>query len=316
VSTTQALTVRAKRTTVSGKGSRHNKARQPRRDGNVTGVSAIVDLTTVNVWLDVVFSTLYPIVLVALVIHFLGSIPLGRFRKKFIEHKWPEHDEPHPPALPKFMHFQHLAMMFVLGFTGLAIRFPFIHGARTTLRYVHYVAMIIVVINLIWRFWYAFGSKRRDWRAFAITKKDAQSMLGVLLYYSYLSKTKPHTAKYNVMQKGSYILFAVMMVMQAFCGFALLEFVKIPFTSITFSQALVGWWMGPLVGGTAMAVAWMRILHYTLTWMFIIMTTVHVYLSATEDVPTTLDFFGFGSGEGHGDAAHAPAHEPAPVSID
>lgn len=273
-----------------------------------------IDLTQINVWLDVVFTTLYPIVLVALVIHFLASIPTGRFRKKWIEHKWPEHDEPHPPALPKYLHFQHLAMMFVLGFTGLAIRFPFIVSGRTTLRYIHYVAMIIVTVNLVWRFWYAYGSKRRDWRAFAITKKDAKSLIGVLLYYTYIKNTKPHTAKYNVLQKGSYILFAVMMIMQVFCGFSLLEFWKIPVLNMTPSSLLLGWWLAPMVGGLAMAVAWMRILHYVLTWMFIIMTTIHVYLSATEDVPATADFFGFGPGEEHGHDAHGTL-EPAPAPV-
>lgn len=272
-----------------------------------------IDLVNLNVWLDVAFSSLYVVVVVVLIGHFLLSIPLGRFRKKFILKQWPQHDEPHPPALPKFLHFQHLAMMFVLGFTGFYIRFPFFDGGRVTMRYIHYVAMIIVVANLIYRFWYAFGSKRRDWRAFAITKADAASALGVLLYYSYLSNNKPHTAKYNVMQKGSYCFFALMMIAQAFCGFALLEFVKIPMTDFTVSQAIVGWWMGPLVGGTAMAVAYMRILHYILTWLFIIMTTVHVYLSATEDIPTTLDFFGFGPahdadhGDEHGSKVPAPA---------
>jgi hypothetical protein len=48
----------------------------------------------------------------------------------------------------------------------------------------------------------------------------------------------------------------------------------------------------------------MRVLHYFCTWMFIILTTIHVYLSATEDIPVTLDFFGFGPHGEHGDAAH------------
>jgi Ni,Fe-hydrogenase I cytochrome b subunit len=142
-------------------------------------------------------------------------------------------------------------------------------------------------------------------------------MIGVLLYYTYIKQTKPHTAKYNVMQKGSYILFAVMMIMQALCGFALIEFWTIPGINMTPSALLLGWWLAPMVGGLAMAVAWMRILHYTLTWMFIIMTTIHVYLSATEDVPTTLDFFGFGSGDSHdAKGGHGSGHEPVHVSID
>ncbi|MDO8964521.1 MAG: cytochrome b/b6 domain-containing protein [Coriobacteriia bacterium] len=274
-----------------------------------------LDLTQLNVWLDVGFTTLYVVVVLALIAHFIISIPTGRFKKTWIDGHWPEHDEPHPPALPKFLHFQHLAMMFVLGFTGFYIRFPFFDGGRTTMRYIHYVAMVIVVINLLWRFWYAFYSKQRDWRAFAIRGVDARSTLGVMLYYAYLSKNKPHTDKYNVLQKGSYLGFAIMMIMQALCGFALLEFIVIPGTAdITVSYILVGWWMGPIVGGTAMAVAYMRILHYILTWAFILMTTIHVYLSATIDIPVTLDFFGFGKHDDeHGDAhGHdAPAIEPA-----
>jgi Ni,Fe-hydrogenase I cytochrome b subunit len=262
--------------------------------------------------LDVVFTTVFVIMLVAIPIHFLISIPKGRFRKSFIEGHWPEHDEPHPPALPKYIHFQHLVMMFVLGFTGLAIRFPFIDGGRTTLRYVHYVAMIIVIATYIWRLWYAFASKRRDWRAFAITKKDAMSTLGVVAYYAYLSNNKPHTDKYNVLQKGTYLVFALFMALQALCGLALLEFWTIPLIGITPANLLLGWWLAPLTGGLAMAVAWMRILHYVLTWMFIIITTIHVYLSATVDIPVTKDFFGFGdhdkAEDGHG---HAAAAAPA-----
>ena len=264
----------------------------------------------VNIMLDYVFTALYVVVLAVFAFHFFMSIPMGRFRKKWIEGKWPEHDEPHPPALPKYIHFQHLVMMFVLGFTGLAIRFPFIQNGRTTLRYVHYVAMVIVIATFIWRLWYAFASKRRDWRAFAITKRDVKSLLGVAAYYSFFSNSKPHTDKYNVMQKGTYLVFAMLMAVQALCGLALLEFWKIPFLGITPSSLLLGWWLAPMVGGVAMAVAWMRTLHYSITWIFIIVVTVHMYLSATEDIPVTLDFFGFGS---HDEAEGDHGHETVPV---
>jgi Ni,Fe-hydrogenase I cytochrome b subunit len=293
------------------------------RDGNVSmGVSEI-DLTSINVWLDTVFSTLYVVVLIGLVIHFIASVPVGRFRKKWILKQWPEHDEPHPPAHPKIIHFVHLSMMLVLGFTGLYIRFPFFDGARTTMRYIHYVAMIIVTLTLIWRFWYAFGSKRRDWRAFALTKADVKSTVGVLLYYSFISNSKPHTDKYNVMQKFAYLCFALFMVMQVFCGFSLLEFWTIPVLNITPSALLLGWWLAPMTGGLAVAVAWMRVLHYTLTWMFILLTTIHVYLSATEDIPVTLDFFGLAPHGDHVDVVHLELEQvddysnaPAPSNAD
>jgi Ni,Fe-hydrogenase I cytochrome b subunit len=282
------------------------------RDSNATGVSAI-DLTQLNVWLDVIFSALYVVVLVALCVHFIASIPVGRFRKKWILKQWPEHDEPHPPALPKYIHFQHLAMMFLLGFTGLSIRFTLFDGARTTMRDLHYVAMVIVTITLFWRFWYAFFSKRRDWRAFAITKADVMSTIGVMMYYAFISNKKPHTAKYNVMQKATYVMFAGLMCLQALSGFSLLEFWRIPILGLTASNILLGWWLAPMVGGLAMAVAWMRVLHYTITWLFIILVTIHMYLSATEDIPVTLDFFGFGK-EHEEEHGHETVPAPAPLS--
>jgi len=55
--------------------------------------------------LDYVFTALYVVALAVFAFHFFMSIPMGRFRKKWIEGKWPEHDEPHPPALPKYIHF-------------------------------------------------------------------------------------------------------------------------------------------------------------------------------------------------------------------
>jgi Ni,Fe-hydrogenase I cytochrome b subunit len=139
------------------------------------------------------------------------------------------------------------------------------------------------------------------------------STIGVLMYYAFISNKKPHTAKYNVMQKAAYLMFALFMLVQVFCGFALLEFWKVPIIGLTPSNILLGWWLAPMVGGLAMAVAWMRILHYTMTWMFILLTTIHVYLSATEDIPVTLDFFGFGKEheEEHGhETAPAPAELP------
>jgi hypothetical protein len=120
------------------------------------------------------------------------------------------------------------------------------------------------------------------------------------------------------MQKFAYLCFALFMILQVFCGFALVtdrNFV-IPVINMSPSALLIGWWLAPMVGGLSMAVWWMKILHYFLTWMFIILTTIHVYLSATEDIPVTLDFFGLGSHDKHADEGHAaPAHaEPAAVA--
>jgi len=273
-----------------------------------------VDLIALNIWLDNIFVVLYMLVLLFLVVHFVAGILKGRFRMKFLEHKWPEHDHS-VPVLPKTLHATHMTSMVILGATGMYIRFPYFYGGRTTMRYIHYTFMIIVCVILVWRIWYAFYSKARDWREFAVTRKDLNSALGVLAYYGYFSNKKPHVAKYNVMQKLSYQLFLVMMVLMAITGFSLVT--KDFIFGYSPRDLIVGWWLGAMVGSVDLAGWYARILHYILNWGFIIMTTVHVYLSATEDVPCTLDFFGIKKmeikgGHGHDEEAHEPARPEPP----
>jgi len=66
-----------------------------------------------------------------------------------------------------------------------------------------------------------------------------------------------------------------------------------------------------VLGGTGVWAT--RTIHYIINWMFIIMTTVHLYLAATADLPCALDFFGVKEMEVHPDSHHddTPAHVPA-----
>lgn len=290
-----------------------------RRNGPLTALSGGIKmtLTQFNVWLDVVFVALYVFILAFLVFHFSLFVIKGRFRKSFIEGHWPEHDS-RPPKTPKVLHFVHMVSMIILGFTGMYLRFPFLYGARTAMRVTHFVFMFIVIFVLIWRVWYAFFSRTNaDWREFAIGRKDIQSALGVLAYYGYFSNQKPHVAKYNVLQKMSYNMFLYMMIAQAFTGLALLKW-TIPLTGVTVSQAMIGWWLGPIIGSASTALWATRTLHYILNWLFIIMTTIHLYLAASVDVPCALDFFGLKELEvkegAHGHDHETPAIEPVPAS--
>lgn len=267
------------------------------------GVSML--LTEINVWLDVAFSAIYVCVLLFLVWHFSMFVIKGRFRKSFIEGHWPEHDS-RPPATPKVLHAVHMFSMIILGFTGMYIRFPFFTGGREFMRSTHYVFMIIVIAVLVWRVWYAFYSKTNaDWREFSIGRKDLDTALGVLKYYGYLSNDKPHVAKYNVMQKMSYGLFLVMMVVQAITGLLIWRY-QFPLIDASLYGAT-----SAVVGATGVWV--IRMLHYVLNWGFIIMTTVHMYLAFSVDIPCAADFFGLKElqvvegGHGHGHEAESPA---------
>jgi Ni/Fe-hydrogenase 1 B-type cytochrome subunit len=212
--------------------------------------------------------------------------------------------------------------MILLAITGMYIRFPFfdVDGGRTVMRYIHYFAMIVVTINLIWRLWYAFASRRRDYREFAITKRDITTAPQVILYYIFVKKSKPHLGKYNVMQKGTYMIFVPLLIVQAITGFALLVF-NIPLIDMSPRDLIVGWWLGVLVGSTDYAGWIARTTHYLINWLFIILTTVHVYLSVTEDFPAFLSFFGLSSLDrehaheaGHGEE-HGEEHHDSPTGL-
>ena len=251
----------------------------------------MVGLTQLNVWIDVVFTLLYAVIVIALSGHFLGNILTGRAKRRFVGWEWPQHEGPPVPALPKMMHFQHVVAMIALCVSGMYIRFPYFSGGRTVMRWVHYVAMTIVVLNLIARLWYAFGSYRRDYREFAITMRDITTAPKVILYYIFVKPSKPHLGKYNVMQKMTYIMFVPLLIAQAFTGFALIT-AKIPGTALSPRDVLVGWWLGQMLASTDLAGWWMRTAHYLINWLFIVLTTIHVYLSVTEDFPAFMDFFG------------------------
>lgn len=274
-----------------------------------------MDLVSLNVWMDVVFTALYVVVIVALIIHFLFDMITGRFQKKWFKGQWPEHEH-EIPASPKVQHFIHMVCIIALAVSGMYIRFPFFDGGRIAMRWVHYVAMIIVTVVLIWRLWYAFFSKNKDWREFAIGRKDIASFIGVAKFYAYLSNDKPHVAKYNVMQKMVYQVFLYLMILQAFTGFAL---VATPFIfGYSPRDILVGWWLGALLGSTDLAGLWMRMFHYIINWLFIIMVTSHFYLSLTVDIPCSLDFFGLRKLEitegAHGHHEHEPHSPPLGVA--
>ena len=285
-------------------------------------------LTQLNVWLDVVFTTLYAAILIGLSIHIIGNILTGRAKSRFVDWTgWPHHEGGPIPLAPKIMHFQHVASMIALAVSGMYIRFPFFANGRWAMRWVHYIAMTIVIINLIARLWYAFASKRRDYKEFVVTGRDITTAPMVIAYYLFLipPEKKPHLGKYNVMQKSTYLMFVPLLILQALTGLALLTY-TIPFTGtitsfghvgITPRDLVVGWWLGPIVHSTDLAGWYARTAHYLINWLFIVLTTMHVYLSLSEDFPAFLDFFGLSGGDHHEDASHGleHGHEEAPALV-
>ncbi len=237
-----------------------------------------------------VFATLEVAIVIGVTLHFFASMLVGRFEKMWIKGFWIAHDGPPLPAMPKVQHFINLLMMVILAISGMYIRFPFFDGGRTAMRYVHYFAMTTVGINYLVRVGYAFLAKRRDYKEFSIGMKDIKSLPGVVMYYLYIKENKPHVAKYNVLQKILYVSIALMFPVQGFTGLSLL---MQPFVFGYSPRYLLTFWWAPLVGGVAMAGAWMRLIHYTFNWLFIVMVSIHFYMAWSQDFPGLVSFFGF-----------------------
>ncbi len=247
-------------------------------------------LATANIWADVIATLVVLVIAGFWGFQVAGNIVTGRFRRKFVEKQWPHH-EGRVPVLPRLLHGMHVATMVALIFSGVYLRYPFFAGGRDLLRNVHYVAMYILIANFAVRLLHAVA---RDYLEFRITEKDILNGPRVLLYYTFVTRSYPHLAKYNVMQKFTYgVAFPSLIVLQALSGFAVLW----PDTML--------WWAEPVAGGVAAAAAWARLVHYLGALALIMLTGIHVCLAWVEDFPALLVFFGLARQK-----EHAPA-EPA-----
>lgn len=201
--------------------------------------------------------------------------------------------EEHPwPAI--VMHWFHLVSIIVLTYTGFYIHRPFGPGSMDLMRTLHFIFMFILVLTAIVRVYWAFmgtgsaaqGSrtKIRDYKHFGPQRENKGTFFETVKYYVFLRKSHPTGAKYNGLQKGVYMFWLLLIVLQAITGFAIWTITAPAFQPLTY-----------LVGGLIA----MRMIHYIIMWVFIITTLVHIYLSIAEAPwQAPLMFFGRESGGG------------------
>lgn len=267
-----------------------------------------ISLGQIYVWLDVIFFGLaITMIIFWYVIHLTGNILTGRFKKRFILKQWPAHEGEVRP-IERYMHLTHVIGMVLLGLSGLYIRFPdvvYVPGGRPLMKAIHYICMFPVTANFLYRFYYAFLGKHRDYLKFKLTLREIKVIPLTMLYYFFIKPSKPHLDQYNPLQKMTYgYAFAGMMPIQALTGFML------------FFRNFWSPYVGGILGGAANIVQMARIAHYAVNWLLIIFTLIHIYLACTENFPAfLLYFFGIepehheahGEHEEHGPAEHVPA---------
>ena len=173
------------------------------------------------------------------------------------------------PLETRIYHWIHLLALIALGVTGFFIRYPYLSGGYGTLRFVHFISMYVVVFNLILRVSYAFISRNRDFHELGLGWKQWRMIPGTLAYYAFIRRDPPKgVGEYNPLQRITYNLWGLMLVFQAFTGFALYRSTQ-PYFS----------WVTTVLGGLPNVRSW----HTFIMWLFIATVGLHIYLSLFEE---------------------------------
>ena len=180
------------------------------------------------------------------------------------------------PLVFVITHWINLISMIMLAFSGFYIHFPFFGGFMGVARGMHFVAMYVIIINLIFRIIAAFfvktatqlGSRQvdTDIKNWLPQTENKHQFFETVKYYLFMRNEGVISAKYGPLQKMAYLATIPLTFIQAYTGFAIYG----P------SQD-----MGLFAGGTAMVGGPMnmRIIHYFIMWVFIVFTMIHAYLA-------------------------------------
>lgn len=173
-------------------------------------------------------------------------------------------------------HYINLICMILLAFSGFYIHYPFFDGFMGVARGMHFVAMFVILINLIFRILAAFfvktavdlGSREadKDYKNWLPQAKNRHQLFQTVKYYLFFRKEGVISAKYGSLQKIAYLATIPLTFIQAYTGFA-----------IWGPSMDLGLFAGGLdfVGGPMN----MRIIHYFGMWVFIVFTMIHAYLA-------------------------------------
>lgn len=178
------------------------------------------------------------------------------------EEKYYKHD-----LVERVGHWVHVVNVLLLVLSGLQLHNPSwaFFGSISNARFVHFLSTYTFLFIGIWHLYYFFGAQKHAEALFQ--PEDVKDIVPTIKWYLFLSSRRPNYTKYNVLQKISYAGLFVISAFQALLGFAL------------YLNKGLGWVI-ELMGGRLATRAW----HYTVTWIFVYFTAVHVYLIIREDI--------------------------------
>lgn len=180
------------------------------------------------------------------------------------------------PLVFVITHWINLVCMVMLAFSGFYIHFPFFGGFMGIARGMHFVAMYVILINLVFRIVAAFfvkdavemGTREVDYdvKNWLPQESNKHQFWETVKYYLFLRKEGVISAKYGALQKMAYLAIIPLLLIQGYTGFAIYAHYQ--------TLGMFKWGL-ELVGGPMN----MRIIHYFGMWVFIVFTMIHAYLA-------------------------------------
>ncbi len=200
--------------------------------------------------------------------------------------KYPEYNQVYVWELPvRFIHWTTAACVFFLGVTGLLIgtpltlqssseaSFQYLFGIN---RFLHFAFAYIFLFSFLGRVYWGFvGNEFVRWRNFfPLTARRWREVwqvicLDILQICSLPIKSIANNGLAGIIYSG--VFFAIFF--QIVTGFALYS----AMSKSWFPKLFV--WVMPLMGGEANVRQW----HHLMTWVFVVFTMGHIYLSWYHD---------------------------------
>jgi len=180
------------------------------------------------------------------------------------------------PLWLRLLHWSNMISITLLCLTGFYIHAPQtfrLFSNMDTPRMIHFAMGYLLLFGLVMRVY--FGIATKDWRNVIYAPiKDTLKLPSMIKYYLFLAKDHPFYGKYNPGQKGMYTGVLVLGICQVITGFIL-------YKPLAFTHA------AGLLGGYIA----IRVVHYIITWIFVLMVLVHVYLDVAEGIPVLMSIF-------------------------
>ncbi|MCR4399391.1 MAG: cytochrome b/b6 domain-containing protein [Syntrophomonadaceae bacterium] len=194
----------------------------------------------------------------------------------------------------RFFHWSHAVACVGLILTGFYIHWPTSFGLFSEMnqpRFLHFALAYLFTFAWVGRIYYSLVVG--DWKNIVYRPiKDTAQLPSMLKYYLFLADSHPDYGKYNPGQKGMYTFWVLMVALQILTGFILYK-----------PDMFMG--LGMAMGGLLVV----RMIHYAITWLFVLTLLIHVYLGLAEGWPIFASMFTGKLPAGFGHSSSQQSHE-------